>query len=170
LSFELVSSASDNNRHNAAVIIQDQFRQVGVDLALAELELNALIDRVPAGEFDMFFGFRGQDPTPTTIRAAWGSVGIGRGNFGSYSNRRFDDLMDRAIAEFDPVAARALWHQAIGEMVGDAPAIWLYSPKSVMAIHRRIADVTIPPDQWAASMWTWRVPANRLIQRDRASN
>lgn len=168
LSFELVTPSSDANRHNAAVIIQDQFRQVGVAMELAELEFNSLIARVPAGDFDVFFGFASQDPTPTTIRGSWGTAGIGGSNFGSYSNPRFDTLMDQAIATFDLATSTDLWRQAIEEIVADAPAIWLFSPKSVMAVHRRIENVTVRPDQWAATMWTWRVPADRMIDRDKA--
>ncbi len=170
LSFQLAYPASDPNRTSAAVIIQDQLRQVGVDAQLAGLELNSLLATIPTGKFDVYFGFYGQDPTPSSIRGNWGTVGIGGGNFGSYSNPRVDDLMDRAIATFDPEESRSLWYQALEEMVADAPAIFLYSPKSVLAVHRRFENVTVRPDQWAATMWTWQVPETRMIDRDKAGS
>jgi peptide/nickel transport system substrate-binding protein len=170
LSFELLINFADANRRNAAIIIQDQMRQVGVDMQLPELEFNSLIERVLGGEFDMFFGFDSQDPTPTSIRASWGTAGIGGGNFGAYSNQRFDSLMDQAITTFDPAGSRGLWYQALDEMVADAPAIWLFSPTSIMAIHRRIENVTVRPDQWASTIWTWSVPQTRMIDRDKAGN
>jgi peptide/nickel transport system substrate-binding protein len=170
LSFELLINFADANRRNAAIIIQDQMRQVGVDVQLPELEFNSLIQRVLGGNFDMFFGFDSQDPTPTSIRGTWGTAGIGGSNFGGYSNSRFDNLMDQAIATFDPAASRGLWYQALEEMVADAPAIWLFSPASIMAVHRRIENVTVRPDQWASTMWTWSVPETRMIARDKAGN
>jgi len=49
----------------------------------------------------------------------------------------------------------------------DAPAVFLFAPQSVAAVHRRVADVTIRPDSWLALLRTWRIPAERLIDRDR---
>lgn len=167
LRFELAVPASSESRRQAAVIIQDQFRRVGVEMAIAELELNTLISRVTGGQFDAFFGFRTQDPSPATIKEAWTSSGIGGANFGRYSSAEFDRLVDAAIAEQRTERAVELWHQAVAHINADAPAIWLFSPKSVAAVHRRIDNVTIRPDQWTATIWTWRVPSARIIDRDR---
>jgi hypothetical protein len=35
-------------------------------------------------------------------------------------------------------------------------------------VHKRVADVQIRPDSWWALVRTWRIPADRLIDRDRA--
>ena len=47
------------------------------------------------------------------------------------------------------------------------PAIWLYSQQSVAVVHRRVADVRIRPDAPYALVRTWRIPPDRLIDRDR---
>jgi hypothetical protein len=52
-------------------------------------------------------------------------------------------------------------------MNDDAPAVWLYSPNLVAAVHRRVADVQIRPDSWWALVRTWRIPADQQIDRDR---
>jgi hypothetical protein len=51
----------------------------------------------------------------------------------------------------------------------DAPAIFLFAPDNVAAIHRRVADVRLRPDSWSALLWTWRIPPDRLIDRDRVA-
>ena len=38
---------------------------------------------------------------------------------------------------------------------------------NVAAVHKRIVDVTIRPDSWLALLRTWRIPADRLTDRDR---
>jgi len=35
------------------------------------------------------------------------------------------------------------------------------------AIHSRVDNVKIRPDSWAALLRTWRIPSDRLIDRDR---
>jgi len=37
----------------------------------------------------------------------------------------------------------------------------------VAGIHRRVADVQIRPDSWAARLRTWRIPPDQQIDRDR---
>ena len=35
-------------------------------------------------------------------------------------------------------------------------------------IHKRVTDVRLRADSWWALLWTWRIPADQLIDRDRA--
>ena len=49
----------------------------------------------------------------------------------------------------------------------DAPGIFLFATANVAAVHKRIVDVTIRPDSWLALLRTWRIPADRLTDRDR---
>jgi hypothetical protein len=48
----------------------------------------------------------------------------------------------------------------------DAPAIWIYAPRPVLAAHRRFLDADIRPDLWTALLWKWRVNPDALIERD----
>jgi len=42
-----------------------------------------------------------------------------------------------------------------------------WTTDNVAAIHSRVQDVRIRPDSWAALLRTWRIPSDRLIDRDR---
>ena len=44
---------------------------------------------------------------------------------------------------------------------------FLFAPENVAGIHGRVANVTIRPDSWSALVRTWRIPPDRLIDRDR---
>jgi len=46
----------------------------------------------------------------------------------------------------------------------------LFATSNVAAFHKRFADVTIRPDSWLAQLATWRVPADRLTDRDRVEH
>lgn len=52
-------------------------------------------------------------------------------------------------------------------VLADAPAVFPYAPHNVAAVHSRVADVRVRPDSWWALVRTWRIPADRLIDRDR---
>jgi ABC-type transport system substrate-binding protein len=63
--------------------------------------------------------------------------------------------------------SRAYWRAALNIINADAPGIWLAAPDNVAAVSSRIADVKLRPDSYWALVWTWRIPADRLIDRDR---
>ena len=76
-------------------------------------------------------------------------------------------MVDRAIAAPTKDQARGFWRAALNTINADAPAIFLYSLENVAAVHKRIENVQIRPDSWAALLRTWRIPPDQLIDRDR---
>lgn len=166
LQFELLVPSSSGLRRRAAVIVQDQLKRVGVALQITELDFNAFISRSQARHFDAAFLSWTSDPSPRSMLQTWGSAGIGGSNYQSYSNPEFDRLTGQAVATPDRARAATLWHQAMAVVNGDAPAIWVYVPRPVLAAHRRLQDVAVRPDLWTALLWQWRVNPDSLIPRD----
>jgi ABC-type transport system substrate-binding protein len=108
------------------------------------------------------------DPTPSAgIPQVWTQGGIGRSNYLRYDNPAFDALVDRATSAATREQARVAWRGAIETVNADAPAIFLFATDNVAAFHQRVTDVRIRPDSWAALLRTWRIPPDRLIDRDR---
>lgn len=167
LAFDLLVPSSSIPRVRAAQIVQDQLRRIGVAVAITELEYNTFDQRGHAGRFDAYFGALAQDPSPSSLADTWTTSAIGGLNYPRYSNPAFDQLVAAAQRELDPDRALGLWHQAVAAIVADAPAIWVYAPFPRAAIHRRLQNVTLRRDLWSATMWTWRVDAARMLERDR---
>ena len=166
LAFTLLVPASSGLRRRAAVVVQAQLRRFGVDMKIGELEFNIFMSRTGAHRFDAYFGAWAQDPSPASIRDTWTSEGAARFNLGRYANPRVDSLVEQALRAGDLAAARDRWRAALAEINADAPAIWLYAPIAVAAVHRRFDNVALRTDQWAASLWTWRVRPRERIERD----
>jgi peptide/nickel transport system substrate-binding protein len=156
LAFEALYPSSSGIRQRAAVILQEQLRRVGVELKITPIELNVWLDRARAGRFDAMIGGWQIDLPPSGLRELWGSAGIGGSNYSHYVNPAFDSLITRAGAVTDPIEARRLWHEAIDVINQDAPAVWLFSPTMFAGLSRRLENVTIRPDEWWATLWTWR--------------
>lgn len=168
LAFDLLVPTSSAARVQGAQIFQDQLRRIGIDLRITELEFNAFRERGQRGEFDVFFGAYGGDPSPGTIGEVWSSDAIGSGeNLGRYRNARVDRLIQEAVQARDVETARALWREVVTTLVEDAPAVWAYTPTMTSAVHRRLENVTLRADRWLAELWRWRVPPDRYIDRDR---
>ena len=98
----------------------------------------------------------------------WGTSGIGKngGNYGSYSNPTFDALLDSALAA-DPASARERFTSAYAVINEDAPAIWLYEPRKIIGLHKRIQTTPTRPDAWWFSLADWSIRPSERIPRDR---
>jgi peptide/nickel transport system substrate-binding protein len=155
LAFDLAYPSSSGVRQRAGVILQEQLRQVGVEVRLVPLEFNVWLDRARRGRVDAILGTWQIDLPPAGMRELWGAAGIGGSNYGGYASPTFDSLVARAIATGDRQEARRLWHEAIAVINDDAPAIWLFSPKTIAGVSRRLANVTMRPDEWWATLWKW---------------
>ncbi len=156
LTFDVAFPSSSGIRQRAAVILQEQYRLQGIDLRLEPLEFNVWMDRARTGQFDAIVGGWQVDLPPAGMRELWGREGIGGSNYGAYASATFDSLVAQAVATPDRAQARGLWHQAMATINTDAPAVWLFSPKTVAGVSTRLENVTLRPDEWWATLWTWK--------------
>jgi peptide/nickel transport system substrate-binding protein len=93
-------------------------------------------------------------------------VGRNGVNYGGYSNPKFDALLDTALWA-GPPEARQRFTDAFTVINDDAPAVWLYEPRNIIGIHRRIRTARMRPDAWWSGLADWSIaPADRIL-RDR---
>ena len=77
LEFDLILPSSSSLRQRAAVILQEQLRQVGIQVGLSELEFLTWSSQSSDGRFDATFGIWGQNPTPRSIEGTWTTLDHG---------------------------------------------------------------------------------------------
>ncbi len=168
LAFHILVPTTSVLRRQYALLLQEQFRAIGVHVEIDAVELAVVNQRVGRGKFDAAILSRGNDPSPSSgIAQSWTRAGFGGSNFGRYYNADFERLVDRAVTATKRDEARAWWRRAMETINADAPGIFLYSLENVAAVHKRVENVQFRPDSWAALLRTWRIPPDRLIDRDR---
>ncbi|MGH7568376.1 MAG: ABC transporter substrate-binding protein [Gemmatimonadales bacterium] len=169
LSFNLLVPTTSAVRRQYARLLQEQYRLVGVDVQIEEVESTVFNQRGRAGQFDAALASWNTDPTPSSsLRQTWTRRGFGGTNYTRYDNPAFEQLIERATTgAIRRDRARAFWRAALEVLNDDAAGIWLYAPEHVAAVHTRVADVTIRPDEYWALVRTWRIPPERQIDRDR---
>jgi peptide/nickel transport system substrate-binding protein len=168
LEFELLVPVTSGLRRSSAVIVQEQLKRIGAAVRISELDISTVMARARAGRFDAAYLSWVQDPSPRALEQEWTTQGIGASNYQHYSNPAFDRLVQQASLEFDRDRASALWRQAVAVINQDAPAIWMYVPGALVAVHQRFQDVAVRPDLWMAWLWKWRVNPDALLPRDLA--
>jgi len=169
LAFRLLVPTTSAVRRQYARLLQEQFRTMGIDVQLDEVDFSVFNERARAGRFDALINVWNTDPTPSSsIPQSWTRAGFGRSNYGRYEDPAFERLVDRAVTSVGGRdEAKRTWRAAIEILNQDAPAIFLFATENVAAVHKRVADVRIRPDSWLALVRTWRIPADRLTDRDR---
>ena len=168
LEFHILVPTTSVLRRQYARLLQEQYRAIGVKVDIDELEGAVVNQRAATGKFDTAILSRANDPSPSSgIAQSWTRAGFGGSNFGRYYNPELERLVDRAVTANTRDQARALWRAAMETVNADAPGIFLYALDNVAAVHKRVENVQFRPDSWAALLRTWRIPPDRLIDRDR---
>ena len=164
----LVPSVSATRRQMATVVA-DQLKTVGVELVVEVLDPSVLLPRLNAGKFDAFIHVWQSDASPSTMVQAWGSSDLGRSqNYGWYANATVDSLLDQAITARSLAAARPAYSAATNAILADAPAVFLWEPRSFALAHSRIKFSTLRADAWWSGIRGWTIPAGERLPRDGA--
>jgi peptide/nickel transport system substrate-binding protein len=164
LSFSLLGR-TDPIREQVSLILQNQLQNIGVEMRIETPDQAAYTDMVTNGRFDAQFSSIGWDPSSASM-LDWTATGVGAMNYGGYVNPEFDQLVQEALDASDRDVARRKWLEALTILGEDAPAIWLYHPRKVAAVHERFEDVSIFPYQPWSMLWKWTVNPGRMIDRD----
>jgi len=75
-------------------------------------------------------------------------------------------LLDSALWA-NPAQAREKFTAALAVINDDAPAIWLYEPRKILGVHRRIRTAEMRPDSWWFDLADWYIPPAERLLRDR---
>ena len=169
LAFHLLIPRSSRARMTYGVLLEQQLRNVGASVAFENVDFPTFIARQNGRDFDAAMLGMSTDPSPSGARQYWHTASMSKegSNYVSYSNPRFDALLDSAIASFDPAATKAYARQAYQVLIDDAPAIWLYDVLTIAGVHRRIRTPGMRADGYWAGLADWTIPASERIARDR---
>lgn len=160
LAFTVIVPSSSKDRLHLAVLLQEQWRRIGVRVTVQSLEINTFVQQQNSHLFDAAIESWEMAPDPASIRASWGSAATRSSestNYGGYASRVFDREIDSALAAHNIAEARARFRAAYQTIINDAPAIWLYEPRKLIGVNRRIHVSGLRPDAWWAHMADWYV-------------
>jgi peptide/nickel transport system substrate-binding protein len=165
LAFDMLVPNSSASRQRYAVLLQEQYRAVGVKATPLVLDVNALVARIDSRTFDSYLGGWGTSPGLVGLRQTWASTGTA--NTSAYASRAFDALLDSALTTFDATRSRRYWARVFQQAIDDAAAVWLYEQRTPVAIHRRFIVPPLRADGWWANLADWRTDPAQRLDRDR---
>ncbi len=134
--FRFVLRYNSNNpaRGKIAQIAKENFKAAGIDVEIRSMEWNAYLADIDNRNFDAIIMAWTATPYPNPKQTWHTDAEKNQGsNFGSYSNKEVDKLIEQANLEFD-LAKRAVVLKKINRLIyEDQPYAFLYEPASLIA-------------------------------------
>ncbi|MCG8454742.1 MAG: ABC transporter substrate-binding protein [Holophagales bacterium] len=171
VSLTLVTNSSNPQRTQAAAVIQEDLRKVGIEVKVVTLEFGALLERVYSSfDYDLcLLGLGRGALDPDAAAAVFRSDGdthlwdlSGREPTEAWQ-QELDSLFDAQRIELDPAERLRLYHRAQALVAENAPAVFLVAPNVLVGTHPALGNIAPvpldPPITWNAERFYWRQPA-----------
>lgn len=138
--FELTSNAGNQARNDAAVMIQQQLRKVGIEATPRILEFNTLVTDTQSGNYDGTVTGLSID-TGLDLSGNFHSDSVATGdNYFRYSNPEMDRLLELAAGQKEAAGALPYFHQIERIIHRDQPATFLWESQRFAAFNKRVHD------------------------------
>jgi peptide/nickel transport system substrate-binding protein len=164
LDLEIVTVAGVITRQNAEVVIQQQLRDVGIDLHVHNAPANMLFAPLGAGglfasgKFDLgiYAWTKNPDPDDTQNSAPWNLPPHGA-NYSRVADARLGALQQRAAATYDRAERKRLYAQVerrLGEVLPYHTMVWRANVNAWNDDLHGVKPAQAVTDFWNAGSWT----------------
>lgn len=157
LRFTLLTNSGNQRRNDAAIIMQANFKEIGVVMDIERVESNTLFDRLRKKDFDAALTGFGAALFPD-MNSMWHSGERYEFNHGGYANPEVDRLIEQAVKESNSDTAASLTKQAQALIYEDQPFTFLYWLDEIVALHSRFRDARIDILSTWGDLYRWWVP------------
>ncbi|UHA73789.1 ABC transporter substrate-binding protein [Paenibacillus sp. 481] len=143
--FKINFVATTPNPVNEAIIpvAQANYKELGIDFVPEQLDFNAVLEARKKGDFDMVFLAWGLDPDPQTGQNTFKTTGYQ--NDYKYSNKKVDELYEKADKELDIEKRKAIYKELYKEINEDLPYMFLYQRRDMWGTNARIQGFDMSP-------------------------
>jgi peptide/nickel transport system substrate-binding protein len=125
-----------------AVLLQSQFKAIGVPVEIQQLDSKAVMDASNQGKFDLLL-WRYDWNDPDALSIYLGSDRIGSTNRVAYSDAALDRLLARGASELDEGKRKQIYLEAQKLVLAEAPWQPLYVPVDLLAISKKVDGAKI---------------------------
>lgn len=162
-SFTIMTNQGNTERIHAAEIIQQNMKEVGIEVAVRVMEWQAFLEQIDKHSFDaILLGWgMGRDPDLYDI---WHSSKTNKGeyNFIGYHNDEVDRLLVEGRRSFETEQRRKIYYRIHEILAEEQPYAFLYVPDATPIVHRRFKNIAVAPLGIFYNFREWTVPTNRL--------
>ena len=137
-------------RRDTAVILQDQLKQIGIDLAIETVEWGAFLDGTARGDHEMFllgWGTVTRDPDYGIYELVSTTTMGSAGNRSFYSNPTVDKLLEEGRTELDPEKRKVIYKEIQEIIRKDIPMYMIIYPLQNVVTQKNIKNFKLDSAQ-----------------------
>ncbi len=153
--FEIKFNSGNEIRKSVALTVQDEMKKHGIDVSVRQLDWTIYLDEVRNRKFDAIILGWGMPATEPDEYQVWhSSQAENKGsNHIGYKNARVDALLEEYRRTFDADKRTALYREFQQILHAEQPYTFLFIQKSILALERRMHNVTLYPQGPRALEW-----------------
>lgn len=138
LNLEFKYSSGSEIAKNMALIMKDDFKKIGINLEIVNKEWTVFLQDVKSHNFDMITMGWSMGPGLPDLKQIWHQDSYdGGSNYTGFGNEHTDDLIDKIRYELDETARNKMYTEMQEIIHDEAPYIFLFTSKSLIAMHKR---------------------------------
>lgn len=154
-SFTLTTNGENRRRVDLAQILEQMWRQLGIEIRIQTLEFNTMYERAEERNFEALIGGWGVGISPDLYQT-WGNPDLPF-NFVGYDNPEVQRLFAEAVEQETEEIAAPYWRTAAALIVADQPYTWLYYYDIPYAVNDRVKGTRIDTLGSYQEPWAWYV-------------
>jgi peptide/nickel transport system substrate-binding protein len=139
---QVLYPTSSAPRGKIATYLQQQYKDLGIEVEVKGLDFNAYTDQVQnRHDFDISLATYGGGSLDPDLGSKAQLIQNGQQNVTGYVNARVDELFRQAGTELDETRRKQLYDQLQVAVVSDLPSHYLYSIKAIDAFSKKVRGV-----------------------------
>jgi peptide/nickel transport system substrate-binding protein len=139
---QVLYPVSSNPREKIAAYLQQQYKELGIEVEVRGLEFSAFAEEVNAGNYDLSLGTYGGGSIDPDLGPRGQLLSDGQQNVTGFNNPAVDDLFKKGAVEQDDAKRKAIYDQ-IQQVVNDElPSFYMYSLTSFSPMSKQVSGVT----------------------------
>jgi peptide/nickel transport system substrate-binding protein len=139
--FTIVAMTFPGYANDNAVVVQEQLKQLNIDMQIEQIEFGTFAQRVTNGEYECCFTARGMRADVSGFVADFRRLGIAETNwFPEWRNEELEAAFDAGMATLDQAERKKQFDIVQRLTIEEAPHIYLYQDYRFSAVRNRVKD------------------------------
>ena len=134
---EYLTTAGSELSRNIGLVIQQNLRQVGIEVELEAQEGNVKLGNLKAGNYDMCGGGWALSPTLWDPKQIWHTESQGSSNRVGFGTAETDALIQDIRTTLDAAERNKLYKQLQEIIYEEQPYVFFFAPTARLALHKR---------------------------------
>lgn len=137
--FQVTAMTFPGYANDNAVVVQEQLKQLNIDMQIEQIEFGTFAQRVTNGEFEWCFTARGMRADVSGYVNDFRRLGIAETNwFPEWQNEELNAAYDAGMATLDQAARKEQFDIVQRIVIDEAPHIYLYQDYRFSAVRNRV--------------------------------